>query len=351
MANLEPQAEQLGRVGNAIGRSAARLGRRFLDGCSLASFLYGFSLARRAARMLIRRPGLTLAVLLLASLAWLSGIGATETYLRRYEPEKLHQARSSPWAGVSIIELWASRYKHNLISRVLVGPLHSYTRALGETTGVLSPWVAVPVIPWLGNPLAPHLRRLEITVAGEIALTAASVLFLVGLLGWLRDSDRRIRLAAWPGYWRSHYVPVFLVALIGAALMVSVYATSWWWRPVAGVVSLAQTAASIALLLAPFAIVARSLGVRRGIAEGLRLLGRHWLALIGLFVVFRVPYELVAVWKMLSLQHLHEPMLISRPSADLLWMWPSYLGSALLGLWAAHAFMEIAKEPVAAAAP
>jgi hypothetical protein len=334
-----------------MGRGAARLGRRFLDGFSLARFLYGFSLARRAGRMLIRRPSLTLAVLLLASLTWLSDMGAYETYLRRYEPEKLHQARSAPWAGVSFTELWASRYRHVPIGHMLIQPLYSYTRPLGQTTGLLSRWIAIPMVPLLGDPLAPRLQRFVSTLAGGGALAAAGVLFLVGLLGWVRDSDRRLRLAAWPSYWRTHYAPVFLVALIGAALMALQYGGPWWWRPLAGVVTLAQTAASIALMLAPFAIVAGGVGAGRGIAEGLRLLGRHWLALVVLFIVFRVPYELLSMWMTLAQLHLSEPMLISRPSASLLWMWPNYLGSALLGLWLAHAFMEIAKEPVAAANP
>ena len=103
---------------------------------------------------------------------------------------------------------------------------------------------------------------------------------------------------------------------------------------------------SLAFSLAPFVIVARSAGLRDGIVGGLRLLRRNWRPMLALFVCFRIGYEVIAVWDLIPAWR--EGLLTSRADALLPWGWVSAAASALLGLWVAYAFMDIARQPTEA---
>ena len=91
-------------------------------------------------------------------------------------------------------------------------------------------------------------------------------------------------------------------------------------------------------LLAPYAIVMQRLNAERGIVEGWRLLRSNWLALVALLVMFRVGYEVVSLWNAAT------PLELSR-EWQRVWQWACWMAQAALGVWLAHAFMEIAKAP------
>ena len=78
-------------------------------------------------------------------------------------------------------------------------------------------------------------------------------------------------------------------------------------------------------------------------------MGRRWLALVTLFVLYRVGYEVIAVWKALSPWPAYRAYLSLSLPAPLLWTWVGEMALALLGLWLAYAFMEIATRTEATA--
>jgi hypothetical protein len=99
------------------------------------------------------------------------------------------------------------------------------------------------------------------------------------------------------------------------------------------------------LMLAPFVIMARGAGWWRGIVEGLRLLRRYWPAVIAVFIIFRVGWEVLVVWDALSPWETNWATGLSSPPTMLLWSWVGTAALALLGLWVAYALMEIACAP------
>jgi len=207
------------------------------------------------------------------------------------------------------------------------------------------------------------LRRLPQFLVGT--------LLVVGLLGWVRDARRPLRVGDWIAYWRAHYVSVLSIVLL-VALCASVisFAVGWiglakgleWhlWSPKRieprGMVltTLHQVVVVmllLAVMLAPFVAVARGLGPWSAIVAGLRLMRHHWLSLLALFIVFRVGWEVLAPWSAFAPQSAGNGGWIGALSAPEAWRhWAGLVGLALLGLWAAYAFMEMAREPEAPAA-
>jgi len=336
---------------------------------SRAGLRYGFTLARSSARMVIRRPGLTLAVLLLASLTLLSNAAVYETHVRLYEPGALRREQQPMPPRGTLVERWARWYQQRyvvVVDSVLWRPLRRYVAPLGRTTSVLEGWVS-----WAARAAKPVLKNrwhrtspwfLLAMLGFGTATAVGSTLFLVGVLGWLRDRDRRVSISAWPRYWRAHYAPVVAVVLMLAVWQALRYIPRSHWSALVGVfdsfgrvgivvgaalIEAVLVAPLVALMLAPFVMVARGLGVRAGIVESLRLLRRYWPALIVLFLIFRLGYELLTIWWLLLWPRFIQPLLITitRPTSALLWLWAHYAAIALLGLWLAHAFMEIARRP------
>ena len=332
-------------------------------------FLRGFALARDAARQITGRPGLTLAVLLLASLALLSDTAARETYVRLYKPDVLRREQRRMPPRETVVQRWARGYQQRyvvVVDSVLWRPLRRYVAPLGRTTSVLEGWVS-----WAARAAKPVLKNrwhrtspwfLLAMLGFGTATAVGSTLFLVGVLGWLRDRDRRVSISAWPRYWRAHYAPVVAVVLMLAVWQALRYIPRSHWSALVGVfdsfgrvgivvgaalIEAVLVAPLVALMLAPFVMVARGLGVRAGIVESLRLLRRYWPALIVLFLIFRLGYELLTIWWLLLWPRFIQPLLITitRPTSALLWLWAHYAAIALLGLWLAHAFMEIARRP------
>ncbi|HUT73915.1 MAG TPA: hypothetical protein VM221_03655 [Armatimonadota bacterium] len=346
----------------------------------------GFALARLAVGHLVRRPRVVVVVLVLASLSYLSGIAADGFYWQ-------HCSRMSKAEYAGLMG-FASDVERGPASSAKVPSRPGFARRWLSTytaeryTCVLSwshlPRFAAPLSgpTELADGWTRCLNRFQLLASyasGQGAYGALKAmpalligtLFLVGLLGWVRDVKCPPRLTDWAEYWRSHYVQVLLVGIILLAVA-AVYGTVVMYvnvivtdmilsrraqvlRSLSQLIA-AEEAVTAALLviwmLAPFAVVARGLKAWTGIASGLRLLRHHWLSLAVLFVIFRAGREVVTVWQVLS------PWMSDSAKSGfgvglpvVLWKWARVLASALLGLWVAYAFMEIARPPAPVEAP
>jgi hypothetical protein len=87
--------------------------------------------------------------------------------------------------------------------------------------------------------------------------------------------------------------------------------------------------------------------VIEGAKTSLRLLREHWPALLALLVIFRVGYEVLTLWNAVPgwPERSYQVWGAWLPMA---WRLVVVAGDALLGLWLAHAFMELARAPVEA---
>ena len=72
--------------------------------------------------------------------------------------------------------------------------------------------------------------------------------------------------------------------------------------------------------------------------------------LVGLFVIFRAGYEVLAVWKALAPWPIEGGLIYRVMWGPATWMWAHNVGLALLGLWVAYGCMEVAKGVTMAAA-
>jgi len=355
MADLEEQGDQVGRMGDVAAHAVTRLGRRFLD---------GLPLALGAGRQVRRRPTILLAVVILASLAFFSRLAGYELTLRqaglagpsgrialREWTQRSQQAPGQANFGARwLLPYRVAPLQSLLLSRVrpFAAPLHE-----GDEIAVMANVTAYGLL----RP-GPIESRLRVPVIVLTVMTAAVVgtLVLVGFLGWIRDRDRPAALSGWPHYWRAHYLPVLSIWLL-LAVWLTLLQTLAGMR-IAGASAIIYDAANVvllapfvALMLAPFVVVCRSVGARAGIAEGWRLLCANWAALLMLFVLFRVGYEVLAIWEAIVPWFRGAWRLgFHMGPVAMPWLWVDRAGAALLGLWLAYAFMEIAREPEAPAA-
>ena len=352
MAGFPEQTNPAAPTAGAPRGSTPRIHRGFID---------GFGLARAAWRTIVARPSLIGAILLLASCGFLSSVFITARFPIGWTPGGDHSDSSySSDDGKSretFLERWKELYTSGAFIAIVGAPLVAYCDPLSPPSAVVTEWASIPqrvVMRW-------HAERRAPTVAARLCAAGASILrllalpvMLIALLGWMRDDDESLRLSAWLRYWRHHYVAVLLVALALAIASM----------PAAAVISLAMplisdTASEAAItarvvmyylyellvlaplllfLLAPYAIVMQRLNAERGIVEGCRLLRSNWLALVALLVMFRVGYEVVSLWNAAT------PLELSR-EWQRVWQWAGWMAQAALGLWLAHAFMEIAEPP------
>ena len=356
----EQQPPEPRSIGDAAAAVLARAGR---------GFVRELAVARRAARQFGRRPALALVVAVLASAAFWSSIVSADIGRRHYHPQQ-------PAARVRLASRqrtfrarWADRYQGSLVWPLISEPASAFADPFRGPTAVANGWVTLLWAPVFARRAetpgytGTWTWRDSALMLG-IGIPAAIVwtLLLVGLLGWVRDDDRPLRISDWPGYLRAHYVPVLVLWLIlmGWVMLAMPLVTVANWLPevaerwggmALSLASVMQEALFLVawvvplllLMFVPFAIVAQRLGAWSGIVEGLRLWRRRWLAAVALFVVFRVAYEVLVVWTALA-PWPTEPWAVSLGTpAPALWQWAHQVGLALLGLWMAYAFMEIAK--------
>jgi hypothetical protein len=345
------QREVLGERGEALRRGFSSLGHR------LAAEI---PLAVSAARQMRARRGLAAAVVALTVVSYLSSVAVARQsdrlFRQQYAADAASLLRQRP-RPATFTQRWAATYRDGTISALLWDPLGRFstpliyaTSAGGRCIGLLIQPVLYPT----SNKWS-SLRWMAVMFPVGVAALLIEALLLIGLLGWLRDSDRPLRLAAWPGYWKAHYWPVFAVCLIsGAWAPVLMFAGVMRHFPFsfsggpatsvfANLLSGALMTAPAVLALSPFVIVARRVGAGAGIIEGLRLLRERWAALVVLFLVYRVGYEVLAVWDALPgwSQASYRVFLAPGP---LVWRAIYWVGLSLLGLWLAYAFMEIAMQ-------
>jgi len=368
VADLEQQADELGRTWNAMaGAVTPFVGRRFAA---------GFDLILTAARHLRARPALALVIVALTTASWFSSatVGGIMTARRfalvgRPVPQTERSRLAFP-------QRRAASYQNAPLYTLLWAPLLEFGGPLSWPSSIADRWIGFgayqvlfarlealartppsgtrrgappPRVPRSYDALAMRWDRSLSILGMGVPAVLVSTLLLVCLLGWVRDRDRHIRLADLPGYWRRHWPPVLALTLIVVAL----YALMWL-RPLP---ALAQEVAwplvVMALMFAPFAIVARGVGAWRGFVEGLQVWRRQWATVLVLFVLYRVGWELIAVWSSAAPWEKGWRTLrggLSSPPTMLLWSWVGAVAVALLGLWLAYAFMEIAREPQAPAA-
>ena len=334
------------------------------------------SLACHAARQFRRCPALAVAVVVLSTLAFASDMFSREWALRRYYPDLARAVHQPTPSKATFVTRWAQPYRHGGLYPVLFAPVGQFARPLRPATAPADGLILV--LWWRLSPPERAFRFRPWRDAGLALLflvpsVVASSVFLVVLLGWIRDSNRRLRMRDWPRYWKAYYAPVLPVAMIPAVwqamplltILLHFFPFSWAWSMTEGNL-LSELAAGgvgfaadvlrellflgppVAVMLAPYVVVARNVGAWKGIVEGLRLLGRHWLALVTLFVLYRIGYEVVAVWNALSPWPTERRALTLTIPVPVLWVGVGEIGLALLGLWVAYAFVEIARGPVPA---
>jgi len=313
-------------------------------------------LARRAAYRLRARPTITFVVLLLASIGFFSNLLTREILLRRSDPEyRLHQRftrASERQPDVPFTQRWLREYQRRLIYPLVLIPLVGFAGPLHGATHPADQWIMLLAFPFTPRtPEIPPWRVTALVLLLGIPSFAISTLFLVGLLGWVRDGDKPIGLSAWPRYWRDHYLPVlgisFLLLLWGGLWMSFTNVThllDWTVGPDVNHVMLYLPV--WILILAPFVIIARHVGLKAGAVESIRLLRERWVGLLALFVAYRVGYEVLFIWRAAAPWPLEWwAVNLSIASPAMWWRWAYHAGFALLGLWLAYAFMEIAKSP------
>lgn len=308
-------------------------------------FRDGLRLARDAARRLVRRRDLLLVVILLAAAG---SISTTLLMNAGRQHRSVGESSASRRTGVSaFIERWQEPYVEQEVAGIIWLPASAYVAPLKSVTDLSR----LPFVAWLrqtGSSSDDYPWWYATYAISLILGLGVWVLLYVGLLGWIRDSDKPVRLSAWPGYWRRHCPGVVLVTLLAIAV---------GWAPsrvVLGKVSGDSVAQQLAMgvwlvfyipfFLAPFVIVGRNLGASDAIVEGWRLLRDNWAALLVLFVIYRVGYEVLSVFGALSPWEASAGVMRTPAiAAGVAWDCAYSVGFGVLGLWQACAFMEIAK--------
>jgi hypothetical protein len=240
-------------------------------------------------------------------------------------------------------------------------PLAWFTEPAYPLTHIADGWSA-----FIGRRQAPNSRfdPTRMLAARAILLSLVTALVLAWLLGAVTAGKACCPRAGAARRLRAHYLPILLVTLVPAAWQSMMVAIILGRGPAPGVNLLRWLAHHVGrggavtvwsalviipfvlLILAPFAIVAQNTGAWRGISQGLRLLGRNALALIGLFVISWIGYQVLllcdaAAWLPGALDSWF--IRFSLPGLTIFWSWVHWVGMALLGLWVAYAFMEIAQ--------
>jgi len=323
-------------------------------------------LALRAAYRLRGRPGIALAVLILASLGFFSKVITNELLFRRlypeYSPRQVFARVSESYSHTSVTYRWLRDYTAGDPSYALIfRPLQQeFARPLARAYGFADACTRLPrlafIPPGEGTPAEQRKARVPLIVffaIAQIVELAVAVAVVVALLGWMLGTSPLIGATELRRNWKLHYWPVFaVVAAEWAISMAVLWPLPYVWariphEPLVDAILNVVTAAPVVLLtLAPFVVMGRGVGWRQGIVEGLRLLRRRWLALVTLFVLYRVGYEGLAVWRALPPWPTYRTYSSLSIPAPLAWMWVSEMGLALLGLWLAYAFMEIARQTV-----
>ena len=319
-------------------------------------------LAIRAAQQLRRRPGLVLAVVFLTSFAFLSNLLSMEIMAARgwypASPRDVYLRALETRPRLGFFERWLAKYERPG-QALLLGPLGSFQSPLAPSGSIADGWARILIAP-----LAPRafpatsedagarVPPMALFWLGVLLMVAVHILVFVALVGSMLNEDARVTTAAIRQSWKTHYWPVFAIAFLGLVVVNSLQSSYiWLWPrvsdlPVADVLYVALrvvvAGVGIALMLAPFAIMARGVGWRRGIIEGLSVLRRRWLTVVTLFVLFRIGYEVVSVWRLLSPWPAERRALTLTIPAPVLWMWVGEIGLALLGLWVAYAFVQVA---------
>jgi len=330
---------------------------------SAGGFRDGLRLAGRAAHGLTRRVDLALALFIFATAGFFSTAFYDQHFglnFKPHTPAQLEYRQRERESEATFLQRWKKPYARVPISAVLWNPAAEYLTPLRPATAI-AVWVRIPR-DWLsrrgfgGRPLSGILLVVSSFLL-TIPIVLAYPLVYVGLLGWVRDSDSSLRITAWLRYWRDHYIPVLLIALLSQAialvimpLLVRLFNAaenleSGWSMALQDAVAGLMLVVGV-FFLAPFAVVGRHVGTRPGIIGGWQLLRRNWPALLALFVVFRVGDEFaVALGAAASGPLSGYPVDLGVGSASLVWLWASHTVRAFLGLWVALAFMELAQRP------
>jgi hypothetical protein len=312
-------------------------------------FRGGLRLARDAARRLVQRRDLLLAVIVLAA------AGSVPTTLIP-GADHLHRSIGESPAGrptgvFAFVERWRQPYVEQEFVGVVWLPASAYMAPLKTATALM----ALAYVPsWRHVQRSGDASRWwdPILMVGGWGI---SFLLLVGLLGWIRDSDKPIRLSALPGYWRRHVLEVVLVSVLAmAVLWVLGQATIGGAAGGALAAQLAMASSVvpyIAFFLAPFVVVGRQAGASEAIVEGWRLLRDNWAALLVLFVVYRMGYEFLSAFAALTPWEASPGQMYAPDTpAGFAWNCAYSVGFGVLGLWVAYAFMQIARSPKTAPA-
>jgi len=198
-----------------------------------------------------------------------------------------------------------------------------------------------------------------------LIIVAAGSLIQALLLGWLFSLAGGMPRKPWRHYLKSHYLPLFALALcISFGFLLLMFGPNLvsYYRSLAtepgpifkiGKISdfifynlLSRwilPPVFLLLALAPFAIVGRNLGAWGGVKAGVRIFWEKKWSLFGLFLIYRVIYEVIQV---ISLAFPSERFMALNPKATVQFAnWLIHLALASLGLWLAIAFTLLVVSP------
>jgi hypothetical protein len=165
------------------------------------------------------------------------------------------------------------------------------------------------------------------------------LLLLSLLIAAMRGGVWRARTAL-----RVHYLPLLAWLFMVGFVEAGVGTAEMRWRPLTSFMwGWVSPLTALAFVLAPFVIVGRGLGAWTGFKTGLRLLWWERWPLLGVFVCFRIAFEVLNIAGLMlptdrgwGLGPTPWPLLVERGAMTLLF--------GLLAMWLATAFMMLVTE-------
>jgi|GEM_PF-4369516 len=278
-------------------------------------FLSGLQIARRALNLTIGAKRLLVLVALLITLSHIGHIVSTQLSLERL-PEAIRRQRESPSPkeAPSLGERWQGRFHSRSLFAYLLQEFDSPLTGISSFTVV---WLQIPaVLIWEdelgGREIQETAPSLAFWIYGILSGPAAfglNLLIFVGLLGWLSSLAQFAQPKSWGAYLKAHFWSIFLFGLIYALGTSLLFLPSQLFRFFSAPEGLQAAAdgarqigyrlvfpfAGILLMLAPFAMVSRNLGAWGGVKVGIKILWEKKWILLGVFLVYRVVYEILLV--------------------------------------------------------
>ncbi len=332
---------------------------RFLDrvlgrGADLRnSLLAGFQISRHAARLLFRAKTLLLVVALLVTVRVIGQVLQTRAIFAK-TPDLQMQMLQRNEAHYTLGQLWLA----GIHQRSPVGYLvQEFDSPLEQVTRLFSPFVGIIFMPRMMGSVQPGWKYLYLGLLWPLAMGLITipmeVFVLVAFLVWLSHLTGKEEAKSWRELIWSSYKPLLAFTFVIGIGLEILSSLPFFFQPenssAASLNNLYNLVAHVIfqrwllpltlflVTLAPFAIIARNLGAWGGVKAGMRLLWQKRWALLGVFVIYRVIYEIILILRLALPAGGTRFALGLTPTT--LHIWFFFLLFALLGLWLAMCFM------------